>query len=138
MPKMPALAADETIALLKQAMDAGHAVILPRVDPALMAPLSREPPLAVRCSLRFNLTRAQGRLLAKLMEHEHVSREDLHAAMSGNPSTQVKGVDVTVCRVRRKLAAHGIEIVTLWGRGFALADRARVRELLDEGAMRDP
>jgi DNA-binding response OmpR family regulator len=55
------------------------------------------------------------------------TKERLHAALSDEiePETDIKLVDVIVCKVRRKLAGHGMEIVTHWGRGYSLAPQTR-------------
>lgn len=36
------------------------------------------------------------------------------------PTTKI--VDVTVCKARKKLARHGVEIRSLWGRGYSLCE----------------
>jgi DNA-binding response OmpR family regulator len=41
-------------------------------------------------------------------------------------------VDVYICKVRKKLAVHGIDIETAWGHGYFLTDdaKAKLRELM--------
>lgn len=43
----------------------------------------------------------------------------------GGPDQPEKMIDVRVCRMRPKLAAHGVEILTLWGEGYAVEDDSR-------------
>src|SRR5579883_1983194 len=43
-----------------------------------------------------------------------------------NPETEAKIVDVFVCKVRKKLAPHGITIETIWGDGFRMPCESRL------------
>jgi hypothetical protein len=99
------------------------------VDYALTAsaPQNIESPLVATFCLLFKLTRAESRVLVTLMEPGHVSRDALHVAIADtrDPVTKVKIVGVVVCRLRQKLARHGIEIATLHGQGFILEKTAR-------------
>jgi DNA-binding response OmpR family regulator len=110
-----------------------------RVDRALTAPPLRnntESSLVATCSLLLNLTRAESRALVQLLKHEHVTREELHAAIAGDddPVTVPKVVDVIVGRLRRKLTRRRIKIVTIREQGFRLdpAARDRIRKILAE------
>ena len=75
----------------------------------------------------FGLRSSQSRVLIKLAEHEHVSREALHLAMSrtSDPSTDVKIVDVRICQLRGQLQSFGIKIQTLWAFGYKLSPESR-------------
>ena len=124
------LASGDLAELLREALRQGHAVILPTpVRPIEGAPAApdTEAPLVVTLRLRLGLRRAESRVLVALMAHEHVSREALHAAMSpdswARPNSRT--VDVTLCGMRKKLEPHGVEIVNVYGLGFALAEGAR-------------
>lgn len=70
--------------------------------------------------LSFRLTVMEGRILAALMVRQYCSKDDLHLAISDatGPQTEVKIVDVFVCKMRRKLAPFGVAIKTDWGRGY--------------------
>jgi biotin operon repressor len=99
------------------------------VDYALTAsapPRSMEQPLAA-FALLFGLTRAEGRMLATLLNDEYVSQEALHAAIADtrDPVTKIKIVGVVICRLRQKLARQGIEITTIHGLGYSLEKTAR-------------
>src|SRR5262245_40323542 len=125
-----ASASNEIVELLQEAKSRGHLVILRASPPSHV---DAKAPLLIALNRLFGLSPAEGRALAELMEHQHVSRQALHAAMAhdGTPVSQIKTVDVIVCKLRRKLAPHHIEIVTIWGLGFRLADGGyeRIRKL---------
>jgi hypothetical protein len=112
--------------LLQEAIDRGQVVV---VRSAASPPRNTESPLVMTCSFRFGLTHAESRALVTLMQHEHVSRQALHAAISSDssPVSQIKLVDVVVCHLRKKLAAHGIAVTTLRGQGYTLDRAARDR-----------
>ena len=82
----------------------------------------------------FGLTPSGARVLVKLLEKNHVSREALHIALSRttDPVSDIKIVDVAICSLRKRLEKFGIEIVTLWGYGFQLPaeHRRRVMDLI--------
>jgi DNA-binding response OmpR family regulator len=105
-----------------------------RVDRALTAPPLRrrnESSLVAICSQLLALTPAESRVLVKLVKHEIVPREGLRAVM-GAAATGSTVVNVVVCRLRKKLAPHGIKIITAWGYGFRLPEdaRDRIRKIL--------
>ena len=77
MPKTSATR--EAVALLQDALAAGHAVTIslaapPRVD--------RTSALVATCCLTFGLTEAEARVLVALTEHGYAGKEDLLATMS--------------------------------------------------------
>jgi hypothetical protein len=71
-----------------------------------------------------------------LLERKQVSREAMHAAMAhdGTPVSKIKTIDVILGRMREKLKPHGIEINTVYGLGFRLAEGAhdKINRLLAE------
>ena len=78
----------------------------------------------------LNLTPMEARLLEALMRTPKGSvatKERLHGAMADadEPDTQIKIVDVIVCKVRKKLSARGLKINTHWGRGYSLSPDSR-------------
>ena len=99
------------------------------IDRVLTAPplhSNSELSLIATLCLLFELTPAEGRLLLKLVKHDHVTREELHRGMSdGEPVTGSKIVDVTLGRVRRKLAPHNVTIATIRGLGFRMSENSR-------------
>jgi DNA-binding response OmpR family regulator len=119
--------ASETIDL-QEAIDQGRVLVLPATQRA---------PLVAICCETFGLTRAEGRVLVRLLSHARASRRELHVAMADdeNPATQLKLVDVVIHRLRKKLTPHNIEICKFRGFGFGLAEdgRNRIRKLLEHG-----
>src|SRR5262249_25099731 len=116
--------ANEVAELLNEAMRRGHLVVLRTSPPSHV---DARTPLLLAINQLFQLSPAEGRALVELLEHKQVSRQALHVAMSaaGTPVSRIKIIDVVVSRMRRKLAPHGIEIVTVHGLGFGLAEGAR-------------
>jgi DNA-binding response OmpR family regulator len=105
--------------LLQEAIDRGQVVVIRSLTPLHVSPL------VATCSLRFGLTHAESRALVQLLEHEHVSKQALHAAISPDGDMKLKTLDVVVCHLRKKLKPHGIAITTIWGQGYALDREAR-------------
>jgi DNA-binding response OmpR family regulator len=111
----------------------GYVVLLPRkmtnrhrLDPHSM--------LVVKCCVHFSLPHSEGQALATLMEQDLVSRKQMHAAVAGSPKVDPRIIDVVVCKLRRKIRPHGIEISTARNQGFYLTppSRAKIRKLLAE------
>jgi len=124
--------AGDAVELLKAALAEGHTVVLSLTSPPRIMS-SSEPPPVVSCCEKFGLAPTEGRAFVALLKHAHVSKENLHAAISGNdPTTDIKIVGVTIHGMRKKLLRHGIEIVSLYGFGYRLGhgSHARARELL--------
>lgn len=119
---------DEIVALLKKAAECGRIVVK-----LVAAPPSHH---VMQISQLFNLTRAESRALAKLVERGRATRAELHCAISDDdsPRTSTKLLDVTICRLRQKLKPYEIKIQTIHGVGFQLATEGRdkVRSLLAE------
>jgi Transcriptional regulatory protein, C terminal len=136
MQKTSRPAISEAVALLQDALAAGHAVTLslnapPRVD--------RAAPLVAACCLAFGVTQAEARVLVELTEHSFVAKENLLAAMSPHGRPKTGTLNTAVCRLRQKLQPHGIEIVTVYGLGFQLNEnaRGRLRQLLPDHSAGD-
>jgi hypothetical protein len=93
------------------------------ITPAAPAPPpEKEAPVVTALRHLLDLTRNEARALARMLEHGHATKEELHAAVSGTgaPVTKLKGIDVLVFKLRRKLDPHGIEISTVWAGGYKL------------------
>ena len=54
-----------------------------------------------------------------------------HGSLAMNDGVHIKIVDVFICKIRRKLKPHGIEIKTIWGCGYQMekADADRFYQL---------
>lgn len=118
----------DLVELLKEATNQGCTIMV------LPSQHRHELPLTTTLRLLFGLRPAESRALAALVQRGYGTREELHAVMSydDNLTSSSKIVDVTICRLRRKLALHGIGVTTIWGSGYALDEEARdkTRKLL--------
>jgi len=106
-----------------------------RIDRALTAPPLRsnnESSLVAISCLLLKLAPIESRAFVKLVKHDFVSKEELHAAITH--ATQTKIVDVVIYRLRKKLARHSIKIDTIWGLGYRLRQESRdkIRKILAE------
>jgi two-component system, cell cycle response regulator CtrA len=62
------------------------------------------------------------------MQRDVATKEMILTALyNGMDEPQAKIIDVFVCKMRKKLQSFGIEISTLWGRGYYLT-----REMKDK------
>lgn len=94
---------------------------------------------SMRAPMQWGLTPGEERMLlamARAPENAIVSKEKLHSAFAGQvePTTELKLVDVIVCKLRKKLAMRVPEgetgvIDTVWGRGYSLRPWVRGRLL---------
>ena len=86
----------------------------------------------LRFPIDWHLTPTEERLLAALLSPlEYMSTEALMIAMydaSPDDEPDDKVIDVFVCKLRKKVKPYGIEIRTIFGRGFAIPNPRR-REL---------
>lgn len=86
-------------------------------------------PVEIAPDLR--LTSHERAILETLLAHDRiVSREMLYEATRQAPhakgeSTDPNVISVRVCTMRAKLKPFGIEIETIWGRGYKLAEASR-------------
>lgn len=81
----------------------------------------------------LGLTKCEENLLAALMQAGGAvkSKEQLLAAAYADryglgEEPDIKIIDVFVCKLRKKLAPHGIQVETVWGRGYLLPQESRV------------
>jgi DNA-binding response OmpR family regulator len=121
---------DELAALLREAASHGRIVIIPATAQ------HNESSLVTTCRLLFKLTGAESRALAQLLKHPHVSKAQLHVAVSRDdpPITNIRILDSVIHRLRKKLAPHGIEIINLHGFGYSIPEdiRSKAHKLLAE------
>lgn len=78
--------------------------------------------------LEWRLTRAETALFGVLLAREIATKEALLTGIVRDPTgeaPEIKIVDVFVCKARRKLRPFGIEIETLWGRGYRLSPEVK-------------
>ena len=75
----------------------------------------------------WRLTGSEARVLAALYRHPAgLSKPALHAAATASIEVEsdIKIVDVFICKMRPKLRRQGLAIETLWGSGYRLAPAA--------------
>lgn len=83
----------------------------------------------------FCLTPAEGRVLGFLTKREVATKEQIMMAIyTDRPwiDVEIKIVDVFVCKIRKKIAKFGVEIDTIWGRGYRMlpASKAIIKQFL--------
>lgn len=72
------------------------------------------------------LTQSEARVFSHLTTREQATKQSIMLAMYSDRidvEPEMKIVDVFVCKMRKKLKPFGIEIITVWGAGYALKDR---------------
>lgn len=85
-------------------------------------------PPSIIVPIEYRLTGSEARMFAHLASRDFATKDGLMLAMySDRPdeAPEPKIVDVFICRMRKKIARFGVEIETIWGKGFALKDRER-------------
>lgn len=82
----------------------------------------------------WNLPPREARVLRLLLNAgpKGLSKDDIMTGLYGedaDTAPDIKVIDVFVCKLRSKLAFHGIgEVIeTLWGYGYAIPDEAKAR-----------
>jgi len=91
----------------------------------------------------LGLTPLEANFVVVLLKRDEVDRKTLHRVVehqrmvrNTRPNdlepTNEKIVDVVICKLRKKLSTHEIEITTLWGSGYYMPEdsRRRVTELV--------
>jgi two-component system cell cycle response regulator CtrA len=88
--------------------------------------------------LEFGLTRNESVIFGLLVKNVMVRRSGMMEAlyMHKQDEAEIKIVDVWVCKMRQKLKPWGIQIETVWGRGYAMpaASKTIVAGILEERA----
>ena len=76
----------------------------------------------------FGLQGGESRGLTALVKQGYVTRGEMHAAVSDddNPTSNIKVVGTIICRLRKKLRPHGIEIYTVGARVSGLPKRIAI------------
>ncbi len=84
-----------------------------RVDPAGI--VLRGSRYALLTQLEFSVFEG-----LRQASHRHVSKEQLLAGiyLHEQDEAEIKIVDVVICKLRKKLKPLGVEIATVWGRGY--------------------
>ena len=83
-------------------------------------------PQTAQVRVEWSLTQSEARVFAHLTTREQATKQSIMLAMYSDRidiEPEIKIVDVFICRMRKKLKPFGIEILTIWGAGYALKDR---------------
>ena len=85
----------------------------------------------------FGLTGREDALVSLLLAKEVATKDQLHFALYGHEvdgGAEPKIIDVFICKIRKKLKPFGIEIGTMWGRGYRLDPemKARMRSMCEQ------
>lgn len=88
-------------------------------------------PHSVVARVEWCLTPSEARVFSHLTTRDLASKQSIMLAMYSDRidvEPEIKIVDVFVCKMRKKLKPFGIEILTMWGAGYALKDREQFLE----------
>lgn len=93
----------------------------------------------IKAELAVQLTASERTVLATLMQRERATKDQLMSALYRDmhrDEAEPKIVDVFICKLRKKLKPHGIDIQTLWGQGYFLdaANKKLIKGAVDEAA----
>ncbi len=93
--------------------------------------------IRIEVPLVFGLTSHEAMLFGLLLKRDLVTKEMAMLGLYGdrpNLDPEIKIVDVYICKARKKLKRFGVEIETVWGRGFRLTaeSKAIAQGLLDQ------
>lgn len=83
-------------------------------------------PDAATVPIEWQLTSSEARLFAFLTTREVATKTAIMQALySDRPDEdpEIKIVDVFICKLRKKVKPFGVDIETVWGRGYTLHDR---------------
>lgn len=89
--------------------------------------LERALGLRIDAPLCLGLSNSEAKLFGVMMAREIMTKEAAYAVLySGQiDDRDPKVIDVMVCKMRKKLANFGVEIGTVWGRGYLLSPAAK-------------
>lgn len=84
-------------------------------------------PSSALVRVEWALTASEARVFAHLTTRDVATKPSIMAAIYANridEDPEMKIIDVFVCKMRKKLRPFGVKILTVWGQGYSLADRA--------------
>lgn len=139
-----ALPSEEVYQALRNAIARGSIVEMPRDDwppgssrnarSAFTGTiLEQEQHLKSACARFFKASPLEAAMLATMLRRNEVTKEQLHAVVEQNrpganenrEQTDPKIVDVMICKLRKKLRVHDLEIKTMWGMGYLMSPSHR-------------
>lgn len=92
--------------------------------------LDNEDSLKCACTRYFKASPLEAAMLALMLKRDEVTKAQLHTVIeqsrgAGKEPTEIKMVDVMICKLRKKLSPHTIEIKTMWGLGYFMPRQSR-------------
>jgi two-component system cell cycle response regulator CtrA len=87
-------------------------------------------PTDVIVPIEWRLTVHEARLFAFLTTRDLATKQAIMQALYSDRAgdePEIKIVDVFVCKLRKKLKPFGVDVQTVWGHGYRLADRGNWR-----------
>jgi DNA-binding response OmpR family regulator len=96
-------------------------------------PLEQEQALKCACARFFKTSPLEAAMLALMLKRTEVTKQQLHLTIEenrlGKEQTDPKMVDVMICKLRKKLKLHDVEIETMWGIGYLISSAHRERAI---------
>jgi two-component system cell cycle response regulator CtrA len=89
--------------------------------------------------VEWRLTPQEQRVVGVLLNRDYATKDAIMAALYrdlGKDEAEIKIVDVFVCKARKKLSPFGIEIHTIWGKGYSIDAETRSRTLAEISAAK--
>ena len=85
------------------------------------------------------LTYSERMLLGSLMRRHRVTKDQMMTMLYADRPDEEPGpkiLDVMICKMRKKLSPHGVEIRTIYGAGYELppTSREKIKALMAEAA----
>jgi DNA-binding response OmpR family regulator len=132
--------------ILREALASGSIVEIPKDDwpPGSQrasrtafngTPYESDEVLKLGCARVFKATKLEAAFLSVMLKRNEVTKAQLHIvieqcrASEHRDETDVKMVDVIICKLRKKLTPHNITIETVWGIGYLIPVAARERAM---------
>ncbi len=137
---------------LKEALDEGRVLTMPRADwPSAGGASTRAPSVPrlsrdqveLAASTQFKLTKLEAAFLGALLQYDHTEKERLYGIAEQqrqrrqtrvirDEPTDPRIVDVMICKLRKKLRTYDPAFVigTTWGRGYSI-DAPVKKSMLD-------
>lgn len=141
---------------LDEALEDGRLLQIPRDDWPVNTSRDARAPGSIKLAVDdndanlhlvqlLNLTRLESAMLLALVKRRQCTREVMHQIIESCRSvankipTDQKMVDVMICKLRKKLDQHKIEIVTIWSLGYFMPPdhRRRIEEMLKTQAEKN-
>jgi two-component system cell cycle response regulator CtrA len=111
-----------------------RAMELQRENEELRALLAEQNAPSLLPQAVFGFTRSEAIVFSILMRHRAPHRETFMQGLYGESNNPPEGkvLDIFICKMRKKLRPHGIEIKTINAEGFMIPEdgKARARELM--------